>query len=90
MSELQNIRELILAGRLDEALSVASQLLDVQGENAEVLYLRGRVYWRLGQRREAITDYTASALLQPGGPASLALAQATEIMDFYNHDLYNP
>lgn len=48
------------------------------------------IHWRLGDRRQAINDYHASVALNPHGPAEQALAQANEILSFFNPDIFNP
>lgn len=59
-------------------------------EDAWSLYMLGRVAWKRGQRGDAMSLYARSAAEEPDGPGSVALEQARQIMDFYNHDLYNP
>lgn len=73
------------ANRLDEV----EALLDGR-EDAWSLYMLGRVAWKRGRRGEAMSLYARSAAEEPDGPAATALEQARRIMDFYNHDLYNP
>ncbi len=79
------IEALIAAGRLDEALAAADS-----ADEATAHYLRGRIAWKQGRRAEAIAAYGRAAALDPAGPGATALAQAREIMDFFNKDLYNP
>ncbi len=59
---------------------------------AQALLERGKLYWKLGQRGRAISDYTAAAAIDPdpNGQAAQALRLSNDIMDFYNTDLYNP
>ncbi len=52
--------------------------------------MRGRLLWKLGRKADAMSDYAAAADLDPSSPAAAALEMARDIMDFYNHDLYNP
>lgn len=51
---------------------------------------RGRLYWALGRRSEAIGDYLAAQKINPSGKATQLLKATYEILDFYNKDLYNP
>lgn len=90
MTSLQNIQALISQNHLDSALSQLDALIAADGDSAEALYMRGRVHWRLGDKRRAINDYTAAAALDPACGAAEALEQAYAILDFYNRDLYNP
>ena len=90
MESLQNIGTLISANRLNEALAALDARVAADPRDHEALYMRGRVHWRLGDMRRAMTDYSASAAINPDGPASLALGQTREILDFYCKDIYNP
>lgn len=73
-----------------ERLTGLIEATDNPSERAELLFERGRLRWKAQDRAGAITDYASSAALEPEGGASIALAQAREIMNFYNRDLYNP
>ncbi|MDO4318957.1 MAG: tetratricopeptide repeat protein [Bacteroidales bacterium] len=57
---------------------------------ADLYYNRGLLYWRLGKRGDAMSDYNRAVALDPASPAAQALTMAQDIMDFYNTDLYNP
>ncbi len=81
MSEISHIESEIM--RLNDAI-------EDHPDVARLYYERGRLYWKCGRRGEAISDYEHAASLDPDSPAATALAQARDIMDFYNTDLYNP
>lgn len=53
-------------------------------------YNRGKEYWRQGRRGDAMSEYNKAVLLDPHSPAATALEMANTIMDFYDHDRYNP
>ncbi len=57
---------------------------------AEVFYLRGNAYRQLGEWGNAMSSYLESSERNPNGPAKQAYQQALQILEFYNHDLYNP
>ena len=57
---------------------------------AQVFYLRGNAYRQLGEWGKAMSSYLEAAERDPEGPAKQAYQQALQILDFYNHDLYNP
>ena len=57
---------------------------------ADDYFCRGKLYWRLGDRASAITDFNEALTLDPDSPAKAYLRMANEILDFYNTDLYNP
>ena len=56
----------------------------------EALIERGRLYWSLNRRSDAIGDYLAAQKLNPEGKATQLLKATYDILDFYNKDLYNP
>ena len=60
------------------------------GGDEEALIERGRLYWALGLRGEAIGDYLAAQRLNPSGKATQLLKATYAILDYYNKDLYNP
>ena len=74
----------------------AARLRDLSGRIAsdggdeEAFIERGRLYWALGMRSEAIGDYLAAQRINPSGKATQLLKATYEILDFYNKDLYNP
>lgn len=57
---------------------------------ADAYVKRGRLRWKAGDMRGALNDYNAAAELDPDGPGSDLAAHTVEILNFYNHDLYNP
>ncbi len=77
----------------DDALSRLHQLsehLAKESEDEESLIERGRLYWALGKRSDAINDYLAAQRINPDGKATQLLKATYDILDFYNKDLYNP
>lgn len=64
--------------------------LAADGSDEDALIERGRLYWALGRRSEAIGDYLAAQKVNPTGKATQLLKATYEILDFYNKDLYNP
>ncbi len=57
---------------------------------AQLFYLRGNAYRQLGDWGKAMSSYLEANERDPNGPAKQAYDHALEILDFYNHDLYNP
>lgn len=74
----------------EQQLADLTALIDAGNATAETYFERGRLYWKLEQRGAAISDYETAAQLDPASSAVQALEMARQIMDFYNHDLYNP
>lgn len=67
-----------------------SERIAAHSDDEEALIGRGRLYWALGRRSDAIGDYLAAQKLNPSGSATQLLKATYEILDFYNKDLYNP
>lgn len=57
---------------------------------ADVYYRRGRLFWKLGEKGRAMSDYGRAAALDGDSPAVEALKLCGSVMDFYNTDIYNP
>lgn len=58
--------------------------------NADALYRRGALNWKLGRHGAALSDFNASAAIDPDGPGAVAARGVRGILDFTNPDLYNP
>ena len=87
---MDKIKQWIAEGRTDDAIELLDAYLTTHPDSDEALYLRGRAHRKAGRTREALNDYLASAALNPDGPAARAYRMEIEILDFYNHNLYNP
>ncbi|MCC8112599.1 MAG: tetratricopeptide repeat protein [Bacteroidales bacterium] len=90
MIELTKIEEYISSGQLDQAVASLENNIKEEPDQAQWHFLCGKVHWRLGHRREAITEYEYAAQLDPTSPAVEALRLTREIMDFFNPDQFNP
>ncbi|MDE7411846.1 MAG: tetratricopeptide repeat protein [Paramuribaculum sp.] len=91
MSSLpNNIEHLIQSGQIDEAIAMLDRYIASNLDDAEALYLRGKAWWKRGDRSRATGDYTASALIDPAGKGARALEMAHDVADFFNPDLLNP
>ena len=84
------IESLIRKNQLQQALEQLNFLVQANPDDDRALFLRGKVYWRLGLRPQATSDYAAASLLNPDSPATEALRMARDIEDFFNPDLLNP
>jgi Flp pilus assembly protein TadD len=90
MLELEQIKSLVDADNLAEALKQLNAYIAEHADDDSAYFMRGKVYWRIGQRAQAITDYERATQLNPLSPARHALNQSRDIMDFFNPDIYNP
>ncbi len=92
MFNLQNILTLIENGKTDEAAAALDAYLKTESgaNDAEALFMRGKLDWQLGNRRSAMGYYKQAAAIDPTSRAATALNQAYDIMAFFNPDIYNP
>ena len=75
---------------IQRQISELSRLIGPDCRVADLFYRRGKLYGKCGRRAEAITDFNSAVALDPQSPAGAYLDMTTDIMDFYNTDLYNP
>lgn len=73
-----------------EQLKVLARHLSAHPDDEDALIERGRLYWKLNMRSEAINDYLAAQRLNPEGKATQLLKATYDILNYYNKDLYNP
>ena len=73
-----------------EAIAALNARILENPADEEALISRGRLYWGLGLRSEAINDYLAAQRINPDGKGRELLKATYEILNFYNKDLYNP
>lgn len=87
---IEEIEGLIRKNKTGEAMEALDRFVAEHPQNAQALFMRGKLWWRFGRRSSAMNDYAASAEIDPEGPASKALEQARDIEAFFNPDLLNP
>lgn len=87
---MDQIDRYITENKLEEAMVLLNGILAAEPDNADALFRRGKIYWRLGNRSKATSDYAAAALADPDSPAVQALEQARDIENFFIPDLLNP
>lgn len=75
---------------IKKQIAAITAMIEQTGPTADLYYRRGKLYWRLGQRAAAITDFNEAVAIDPVSPAAAYIAMTGDIMDFYNTDLYNP
>ncbi len=89
-NEIDEIEALLADGKVREALARANELIVGSAESDELYYIRGKLNWRAGDTRAAVTDFESAVALNPESPARHALEMARDINDFFNPDLLNP
>lgn len=84
------IREEIECGRIESAFEMIDCGLSENSDDASLHYLKGNVFMKRGDWKEAMACYLRSEELDADGPAREAKQMLTDILNFYNKDLYNP
>lgn len=88
--ELIKIEKLISGNKTDAALDALSKYIEGHPESDDAYFLRGNVYRKLNDWKNAISDYATAKNINPESPAATAYDACIEIMNFFNTDLYNP
>lgn len=91
-ADFENIEQLLRDSKPEEAIAWLEVYLATPGASCldVAYYLLGNAYRQKSDWRKAINNYNRAVQLNPDGPAKTALQTANEILDFFNHDLYNP
>lgn len=74
----------------DKTLEELNDIIAANPDDADALYRRGSLLWKMGRRGAAISDFNASAAIDPAGPGATAADHAMSIMNFFNPDQLNP
>lgn len=90
MENIHNNKQIISGKVPEEAEKILLGLVDSEPESAEAWAELGKIRWKLGKRKEAITAYETSAQLDPQGQGAMLLEHSRSIMDFFCTDLLNP
>lgn len=88
---VNNIRRLLDAGLINEAIQQLDDILNTPSYNSsdELYYLRGNAYRKLGNWQMALNNYLEAIDLNPQSPAVHAREMLMNILEFYNKDMYN-
>lgn len=92
---IQQIKDMLARSKSRDVIAHCDYLIENNKDEdkkviGQLYYLRGNAYRQLGDWGKAMSSYLEAAEHDPEGPAKQAYAHALEILDFYNHDLYNP
>lgn len=90
MKTLNEIEEILFAGRMDEAYDELYEVLDKEPDNARAWYMLGGIYRRKEMWGEAINAYNKAKMIEPDGPADAAIESIYDIIRFVNKDLMDP
>lgn len=84
------IEALLRESKVEEAYSQLNALLEAEPRNAYGWYLLGGIYRRQQLWGEAINAYNQAKMIDPDGPAAVAIESIYEILNFRNTDMLNP
>ena len=92
---IQQIKDMLARSESRDVIAHCDYLIENNKDEdkkviGQLYYLRGNAYRQLGDWGKAMSSYLEAAERDPEGPAKQAYAHALEILDFYNHYLYNP
>ena len=93
MKNLQEIKSMLENSESAQVVNAIDELVQHSADKstlAQAYYLRGNAYRQQGNMRQALNSYLESMELEPDGPAAQAYRTIQEILNFYDHDLYNP
>ncbi len=83
------INQMLTAGDCQEALRLIEAGLQ-KAEDAYLYYLKGKLYMKTNDWQKAQTAFMQAENLSPEGPGAEARQMLSDILAFYNKDLYNP
>ena len=66
---METIRQLINDNKTDEALRLLNEYIKKNASDDEAFYLRGNVYRKMGDIRQALNNYLTAMELNPDTPA---------------------
>lgn len=89
LADHEIIRQYIETGRADEAIRLADSVLSRCVDDSLLHYLKGQAYMKKGDWQQAINCFLRSEENDPQGPAAQAREMLSDIMAFYNKDMYN-
>lgn len=90
---IEEIKAMLADSKSNDVIAAVDQMVAMGGDKAvlaQAYYLRGNAYRQQGDMRRALNSYLESMDLEPDGPAAQAYRTIQEILNFYDHDLYNP
>ena len=93
MMTIEEIKQMLAESESEQVIAAVDQMVGACTDRAvmaQAYYLRGNAYRQLGDMRQALNSYLESMELEPDGPAAQAYRTIQEILNFYDHDLYNP
>ncbi len=86
----EKILYIINNNSVEESIVGLTELIECDRKCWEAIMERGKLYWKIGNVKNALQDYMAADRLHPGGAPDELLHHTLEILKFRNTDLLNP
>lgn len=87
--DFNKIRQMINEGKVAEAIADLNAYVKSEPNSDEAFFLLGNAYRKQENWQEALNNYACAMEINEESPARLAYAATIEVLDFYNHDMYN-
>jgi cytochrome c-type biogenesis protein CcmH/NrfG len=88
--EIEEIGRLLEGDKVERAIEELKRYIAANPKSDKAYFMLGNSYRRKNDWKNAMTNYCEAIAINPKSPAVEAYRQAEEILNFYNHDLYNP
>ena len=90
--DFNNIENLLNDCHTNEAINLLEQYINSNPKDNldTAFYLLGNAHRKMNNWKLAINNYHKAIEINPNSPAAAALDNANEILNFFNHDLFNP
>ena len=85
----QHVKDLTEKEDYKTALDEVDRLIKENKEDDFALYLKGNIYKKQGNWQQAINNYTEAITLNPKSPATTMRRICIDILNFFNHDMFN-
>lgn len=89
MVELKLAKELLDSGKWDEAVEMLKAFIAQNPHSDEAYFILGNAYRKREDWQSALNNYQIAMDLNEESPAYLAYQATTEILEFYNKDMFN-
>lgn len=86
---MEEIKNLIYAGKVDDAIQQLNAYIQEHPETDEAYYLLGNAWRKKGDNRQALNNYLEAIHRNPDSPAKNAYDMLMDILDFYYKEMYN-
>lgn len=89
MENIETVKKEIEEGNVATAIRQLDILIENSPASDELYYLRGNAYRKSGNWQMALNNYLSAIECNPDSPARQAKEMATDILNFYNKDMFN-